>query len=180
MISKIMQVLSGAKRDGKNICLGSDEYKELVKLLNPIALQFVNMLFEIGCVKSDLVKIQGDNFYGLRANLTFDDNNIYAFTDALIELDIRPSLIVVNDSELDLFFKPNKKINLVSNEDYLQLISSFIQYINEYESMGLKFIGWNLDCEDMVECNPNKDRDVSFSKEIFNTSRPEWIELITR
>ena len=173
MISKIMQVLSGAKRDGKNICLGSDEYKELVKLLNPIALQFVNMLFEIGCVKSDLVKIQGDNFYGLRANLTFDDNNIYAFTDALIELDIRPSLIVVNDSELDLFFKPNKKINLVSNEDYLQ-------YINEYESMGLKFIGWNLDCEDMVECNPNKDRDVSFSKEIFNTSRPEWIELITR
>ena len=176
MISKIMQVLSGAKRDGKNICLGSDEYKELVKLLNPIALQFVNMLFEIGCVKSDLVKIQGDNFYGLRANLTFDDNNIYAFT----ELDIRPSLIVVNDSELDLFFKPNKKINLVSNEDYLQLISSFIQYINEYESMGLKFIGWNLDCEDMVECNPNKDRDVSFSKEIFNTSRPEWIELITR
>ena len=76
MISKIMQVLSGAKRNGKNICLGSDEYKELVKLLNPIALQFVNMLFEIGCVKSDLVKIQGDNFYGLRANLTFDDNNI--------------------------------------------------------------------------------------------------------
>ena len=25
MISKIMQVLNGAKKDGKNICLGSDE-----------------------------------------------------------------------------------------------------------------------------------------------------------
>ena len=69
MISKIMQVLNGAKRDGKNICLGSDEYKELVKSLNAIAPQFAKMLFEMGYVKSDLVKIQGNSFYGLRANL---------------------------------------------------------------------------------------------------------------
>ena len=47
MISKIMQVLNGAKRDGKNICLGSDEYKELVKSLNAIAPQFVNLKWDM-------------------------------------------------------------------------------------------------------------------------------------
>ena len=129
MISKIMQVLNGAKRDGKNICLGSDEYKELVKSLNAIAPQFVNMLFEMGYVKSDLVKIQGNSFYGLRANLEFNNENVYEFLEYLSQLDIQPSLVFINGLELDLFFTPIRKINLVSDGDYLELVSSFIEYI---------------------------------------------------
>ena len=164
MISKIMQVLNGAKRDGKNICLGSDEYKELVKSLNAIAPQFVNMLFEMGYVKSDLVKIQGNSFYGLRANLEFNNENVYEFLEYLSQLDIQPSLVFINGLELDLFFTPIRKINLVSDGDYLELVSSFIEYIKQYDEIGLKFIGWNLDCKYMVECNPNKERNTHLIK----------------
>lgn len=169
-----MEVLNGAKRDGKNICLGTDEYKELIKSLNPIAPQFVNMLFEIGYVKSDLVKIRGNNFYGFRASLEFDDKNYYEFLEYISKLDIQPSLIFINGLELDLFFKPNRKINLVSNEDYLSLIYSFIEYVKRYDELGLKFIGWNLDCESMVECNLNKDRDILFDKELFDCKLTSW------
>ena len=174
MISKIMQVLNGAKRDGKNICLGSDEYKELVKSLNAIAPQFVNMLFEMGYVKSDLVKIQGNSFYGLRANLEFNNENVYEFLEYLSQLDIQPSLVFINGLELDLFFTPIRKINLVSDGDYLELVSSFIEYIKQYDEIGLKFIGWNLDCKYMVECNHNKERNTSFNKELFDCGFTMW------
>lgn len=168
MINRMMEVLNGARREGENICLGTEEYKDLIKTLNPIAPQFANMLFEMGYVKSDLVKIKGNNFYGLRANLEFNDKNCYEFLEYILKLEIQPSLIFINGLELDLFFKPNRKINLVSKEDYLSLISSFIEYVKQYEELGLKFTGWNLDFEDMVECNNNKDRDILFDKELFN------------
>ena len=174
MINRIMEILNGAKRDGKNICLGTDEYKELIKSLNPIAPQFVNMLFEIGYVKSDLVKIRGNNFYGFRASLEFNDKKYYEFLEYISKLYIQPSLIFINGLELDLFFKPNRKINLVSNEDYLSLIYSFIEYVKRYDELGLKFIGWNLDCESMVECNLNKDRDILFDKELFDCKLTSW------
>ena len=174
MINRIMEILNGAKRDGKNICLGTDEYKELIKSLNPIAPQFVNMLFEMGYVKSDLVKLRGNDFYGFRASLEFNDKKYYEFLEYISKLDIQPSLIFINGLELDLFFKPNRKINLVSNEDYLSLIYSFIEYVKRYDELGLKFIGWNLDCESMVECNLNKDRDILFDKELFDCKWTSW------
>lgn len=174
MINRIMEVLNGAKRDGKNICLGTDEYKELIKSLNPIAPQFVNMLFEMGYVKSDLVKLRGNDFYGFRASLEFNDKKYYEFLEYISKLDIQPSLIFINGLELDLFFKPNRRINLVSNEDYLSLIYSFIEYVKRYDELGLKFIGWNLDCESMVECNLNKDRDILFDKELFDCKWTSW------
>lgn len=174
MINRIMEILNGAKRDGKNICLGTDEYKELIKSLNPIAPQFVNMLFEMGYVKSDLVKLRGNDFYGFRASLEFNDKKYYEFLEYISKLDIQPSLIFINGLELDLFFKPNRRINLVSNEDYLSLIYSFIEYVKRYDELGLKFIGWNLDCESMVECNLNKDRDILFDKELFDCKWTSW------
>lgn len=174
MINRIMEILNGAKRDGKNICLGTDEYKELIKSLNPIAPQFVNMLFEMGYVKSDLVKLRGNDFYGFRASLEFNDKKYYEFLEYISKLDIQPSLIFINGLELDLFFKPNRRINLVSNEDYLSLIYSFIEYVKRYDELGLKFIGWNLDCESMVECNLNKDRDILFDKELFDCKLTSW------
>lgn len=174
MKNRIMEILNGAKRDGKNICLGTDEYKELIKSLNPIAPQFVNMLFEMGYVKSDLVKIRGNGFCGFRASLEFNDKNYYEFLEYISKLNIQPSLIFINGLELDLFFKPNRRINLVSNEDYLSLIYSFIEYVKRYDELGLKFIGWNLDCESMVECNLNKDRDILFDKELFDCKWTSW------
>lgn len=174
MKNRIMEILNGAKRDGKNICLGTDEYKELIKSLNPIAPQFVNMLFEMGYVKSDLVKLRGNDFYGFRASLEFNDKKYYEFLEYISKLDIQPSLIFINGLELDLFFKPNRRINLVSNEDYLSLIYSFIEYVKRYDELGLKFIGWNLDCESMVECNLNKDRDILFDKELFDCKWTSW------
>ncbi|HBG7256465.1 hypothetical protein ACWJU0_11140 [Clostridioides difficile] len=174
MINRIMEILNGAKRDGKNICLGTDEYKELIKSLNPIAPQFVNMLFEMGYVKSDLVKLRGNDFYGFRASLEFNDTKYYEFLEYISNLDIQPSLIFIKELEADLFFKPNRKINLVSNEDYLALIYSFIEYVKQYEQLGLKFTGWNLDFEGIVESNTNKDRDILFDKELFNCESTSW------
>ncbi|HBF6471708.1 TPA: hypothetical protein ACP6IR_002000 [Clostridioides difficile] len=177
MISRINKILNEAKRDGKNICLGTDEYKDLVKGLNKIAPQFVSMLFEMGCVKSDLVNIKGNRFCGFRANLELNDDNYHEFLDYISKLDIQPSLIFINGLELDLFFKPNRKINLISNEDYLLLIYSFIEYLKQYEELGLKFTGWNLDFDDMVECDTNKEVDILFNKEAFDTVLVEWESL---
>lgn len=177
MISRINKILNGAKREDKNICLGTDEYKDLIKGLNPIAPQFVSMLFEMGCIKSDLVNIKGNKFCGFRANLELNDENYHELLGYISKLYIQPSLIFINGLELDLFFKPNRKINLISNEDYLSLIYSFIEYLKQYEELGLKFTGWNLDCEAMVECNPNKNRDTLFTKDLFDTAIVGWESL---
>ncbi len=94
---------------------------------------------------------------------------MYEFLEHLSQSDIQPSLVFINGLELDLFFTPIRKINLVSNGDYLELVSSFIEYIKQYDEIGLKFNWVEFRFSKyMVECNPNKERNTSFNKELFD------------
>ena len=62
MINEINEILQNALREGKNIKLSSNDYKELIKYLNPIAKKFVRMLCDQGHIKSDVVNIVGSEF----------------------------------------------------------------------------------------------------------------------
>ncbi len=174
MINKVNGIINKSKREGEDIILGSNEYKELVIYLNPIAKQFASMLAECGNIKSDVVKIKGDKFWGLRANIVLNKDeqiNRSKVEQRIMELEILPSLVIFNDLDVDLFFTPNKVINLVHEKDYLELVFSFIEFIQKNEHIGLKFIGWNLENTDLIKCNELEGIDTVFSKEMFDQSR---------
>ena len=171
MINEINEILQNALREGKNIKLSSNDYKELIKYLNPIAKKFVRMLCDQGHIKSDVVNIVGSEFLGLRANLKLDEDTVKDLSeidDIISKLRIKPKLISINGNDIDLFFQPNQVINLKSNNDYTELVFSFIDYISEYADLGIKFIGWNLENHKFISNISNNDGNNSFTEELFN------------
>ena len=171
MINEINEILQNALREGKNIKLSSNDYKELIKYLNPIAKKFVRMLCDQGHIKSDVVNIVGSEFWGLRANLKLDEDTVKDLSeidDIISKLRIKPKLISINGNDIDLFFQPNQVINLKSNNDYTELVFSFIDYISEYADLGIKFIGWNLENHKFISNISNNDSNNSFTEELFN------------
>ncbi|KHS57664.1 hypothetical protein QX51_07535 [Terrisporobacter othiniensis] len=184
MKNKINGILENALREGKNIKLSSNDYKELIKYLNPIAKKFVRMLCDQGHIKSDIVNIVGSKFMGLRANFKLEKGTLkdLAQVDNIIsKLRIKPKLISINGNDIDLFFQPNQVINLKSNNDYIDLVFSFIDYISEYKDLGIKFIGWNLENHQLISNIHNNDSNNSFTEELFNWSECDiydWSEQL--
>ncbi|MBC6695805.1 hypothetical protein H9L25_03340 [Terrisporobacter mayombei] len=184
MKNKINDILENALREGKNIKLSSNDYKELVKYLNPIAKKFVRMLCDQGYIKSDLVNIVGSEFMGLRANLKLDKGTLKDLGEVdniISKLRIKPKLISINGNDIDLFFQPNQVINLKSKNDYIDLVFSFIDYISEYKDLGIKFIGWNLENHQLISNISNNDSNNSFTEELFNWSECDiydWSEQL--
>lgn len=178
MINNINKILENAQKEGKNLRLSSKSYKELLKMFSPIADKFVDTLAEQGYIKSDPIQIIGKEFWGLRANISFDNiasNNIDDVEEVekiISRLDIKPQLIVFNETGVDLFFKPNQVINLKSDTDYISLVHSFIDYIHKYSEYNIKFLGWSLeDCE-MISNISYKESDISFTRDLF-----DWEEV---
>lgn len=175
MIEKINKIIENATREGKGLRLGSNDYKELLKMLNPIADKLVDMLSEQGYIKGDAIQIIGKEFWGLRANISFNDiesNNICDVEDIkeiISKLDIKPKLIVFNEIDVDLFFRPNQIINLKSDADYISLVHSFIDYIHKYSEYNIKFLGWNLEDNEMISNIHNKESDINFTRELFDS-----------
>lgn len=175
MINKINAILEDGKLEGKDLRLKSNGYKELIKQLTPIAKQFVDMLAEQGYIKRDAMKLNDEKFWGLRANISFDNKDgnctfkIKDIDEILLNLDIKPQLVILDGKEVDLFFRPNQVINLKSDIDYISLVNSFIDYIHRYDKYNIKFLGWNLDNVEMISNIYYKDSDISFAKELFDS-----------
>lgn len=175
MINEINRILKNATREDKYIKLKSNDYKELIKDLNSISKEFVEMLSEQGNIKSDVVNIVGSEFWGLRANLSLEGEIIKDLSevdDVISKLKIKPKLISIKNNDIDLFFQSNKAINLKSNNDYTDLVFSFIDYIDGYRDLGIKFIGWNLEDSNMILNIPNSQSNNDFTKELFDS--PEY------
>lgn len=173
-------------RDGKNLKLSSSDYIELIKFCNPIAKKFVQMLAEQGYIKSDIIQITDTDFWGLRARLELDNDSIadVELLDGVVsKLEIYPKVISIKGNIIDLFFQPNQPINLTSENDHIELIYSFIDYINEYSDYGIKFTGWNLCNDEMMKYKANREANTSFTQELFNaeeTSIYDWDGILSQ
>ncbi len=176
MMDQVRVILENSERECGKIKLGSHDYKELIKSLNPIAKEFVQMLGKEGFIKADKIEIVGNEFWGLRANVTLDEDD-FKYMDKLdniiSQLEICPKVISINGNNIDLFFQSNQSINLKSDSDYTELVFSFIDYIREYEHLGIKFIGWNLKNDKHIVNIPSIKSDSSFTKDIFDTQDVE-------
>ena len=96
------------------------------------------------------------------------EKDLSEIDDIISKLRIKPKLISINGNDIDLFFQPNQVINLKSNNDYTELVFSFIDYISEYADLGIKFIGWNLENHKFISNISNNDSNNSFTEELFN------------
>ena len=194
MIKEINKILKNLT--GKYEKLDYDTYKEMLGYFPSIGKEYVSMLADKRCIKSDTIKLEDKDYWGLRACLNFNYNDIdicdfygvkkiedkfpyggedvnffYSLDKAeeiLNKLSIRPKYLLLMGKNIYFIFQPKQKINLKSDEDYINLVHSFIDYIHEYENEGLNFIGWNLKNKEMVESMTEKESNTNFTKELFD------------
>ncbi len=194
MVKEINKILKDVT--GKYMKLEYDTYISLLKYFKPIGKEYVDMLAKKRCIKSDTIKLEGKDYWGLRACLNFnyndrdicdfygvkkiedkfpyggeDVNFFYSLDKAeeiLNKLSIRPKYLLLMGKNIYFIFQPKQKINLKSDEDYINLVHSFIDYIHEYENEGINFIGWNLKNKEMVESMTEKESNTNFTKELFD------------
>lgn len=130
-------------------------------------------MFKAGYIKEDLVKITDNQFYGLRASFNVNinslkcDEDVIEIIEKILDLDIKPSRVFVKHDKLDIFYQPQNEINIKNQSEYMNLINNFIDFIEYQDSVKMKFSGWNLNGENVVESEAN-DSNTLFSKEIFN------------
>lgn len=83
----------------------------------------VEELFNKRYVKSDLVDIVDEKFYGLRArvktHINKDNGNFEKLVYKMIHLDVKPKIICIDEEGADLFFQPKNAINISRREDFL-------------------------------------------------------------
>lgn len=133
----------------------------------------IDLLFKAGYIKEDLVKITDNQFYGLRASFNVNinylkcDEDVIEIIEKILDLDIKPSRVFVKNDKLDIFYQPQNEINIKNQSEYMNLINNFIDFIEYQDSVKMKFSGWNLNGENVVESEAN-DSNTLFSKEIFN------------
>lgn len=194
MIKEINKILKNLT--GKYEKLDYDTYKEMLGYFPSIGKEYVSMLADKRCIKSDTIKLEDKDYWGLRACLNFNYNDIdicdfygvkkiedkfpyggedvnffYSLDKAeeiLNKLSIRPKYLLLMGKNIYFIFQPKQKINLKSDEDYINLVHSFIDYIHEYENEGINFIGWNLKNKEMVESMTEKESNTNFTKELFD------------
>lgn len=133
----------------------------------------VDLLFKVGYINEDLVKITDNKFYGLRASFNVNinslkcDEDVIEIIEKILDLDIKPSRVFVKHDKLDIFYQPQNEINIKNQSEYMNLINNFIDFIESQGSVKMKFSGWNLNGENVVESEAN-DSNTLFSKEVFN------------
>lgn len=133
----------------------------------------IDLLFKVGYIKEDLVKITDNQFYGLRASFNVNinslkcDEDVIEIIEKILDLDVKPSRVFVKHDKLDIFYQPQNEINIKNQSEYMNLINNFIDFIESQDSVKMKFSGWNLNGENVVESEAN-DSNTLFSKEIFN------------
>lgn len=194
MIKEINKTLKNLT--GKYEKLDYDTYKEMLGYFPSIGKEYVSMLADKRCIKSDTIKLEDKDFWGLRASLNLDYSeksicsfyginkikdkfglyesdinffyNVDKINSIIPKLKIRPKYILFRCKYIYLVFQPNKKINLKSDKDYIELVHNFIDYMDEYKEEGLNFIGWNLKNKNMIEQVSEIESNTNFTKELFD------------
>lgn len=133
----------------------------------------VEILHKSGCIKNDVTKLVDNKFHGLRASVEFDldllneDEDVIDIMEWILDLDVKPSRMFIKKGRIDVFYQPQKEIFIENKLGYRKLINDFIDFIESQELVEMKFLGWDLNIDKIVESQEN-DSDISFSKEIFN------------
>ena len=148
-------------------------------IINPKRL--VKELFDKGYVKSDLVDIVDEKFYGLRArvktNINKDNGNFEKLVYKIIHLDIKPKIICIDEDGADLIFQPNNAINVSRKEDFFNILMKFIDYIENNQWRELHFVGWNFNHSNMITSENTKLSNYNFSEELYDSNEIECIGI---
>ena len=89
----------------------------------------------------------------------------------ILALPIKPSSIWIDGNELTLEFRPKEYFHFKSYIDYLKLVLSFIDFIEEYKEFKLCYDGDFDDDPELISKGSMILSDVKFSKDIFDTNR---------
>ena len=89
----------------------------------------------------------------------------------ILALPIKPSSIWIDGNELTLEFRPKEYFHFKSYIDYLKLVLSFIDFIEEYKEFKLYYDGDFDDDPELISKGSMILSDVKFSKDIFDTNR---------
>lgn len=171
IISGVQSIIENSRKEGKHISSLTNDFTGLFKCLSYAPDMIIEILVEDGYVKSDGVELISKEFWGLKANLLSYSREFDSFSKVkkiISKLKIKPKFVYIHENTVDLIFQPNQKINLRTKDDYISLVYSFLDYINECGRDDIIFIGWNLENINMIEGIFNKKSNIKFSKELFD------------
>lgn len=126
-------------------------------------------------VRRDHYEELGMTFYKISARMDINKYKNKHKKEDIIEdilaLPIKPSSIWIDGNELTLEFRPKEYFHFKSYIDYLKLVLSFIDFIEEYKEFKLYYDGDFDDDPELISKGSMILSDVKFSKDIFDTNR---------
>ncbi|WP_281538192.1 hypothetical protein [Romboutsia timonensis] len=126
-------------------------------------------------VRRDHYEELGMTFYKISARMDINKYKNKHKKEDIIEdilaLPIKPSSIWIDGNELTLEFRPKEYFHFKSYIDYLKLVLSFIDFIEEYKEFKLCYDGDFDDDPELISKGSMILSDVKFSKDIFDTNR---------
>lgn len=126
-------------------------------------------------VRRDHYEELGMTFYKISARMDINKYKSKHKKEDIIEdilaLPIKPSSIWIDGNEITLEFRPKEYFHFKSYIDYLKLVLSFIDFIEEYKEFKLYYDGDFDDDPELISKGSMILSDVKFSKDIFDTNR---------
>ena len=126
-------------------------------------------------VRRDHYEELGMTFYKISARMDINNYKNKHKKEDIIEdilaLPIKPSSIWIDGNELTLEFRPKEYFHFKSYIDYLKLVLSFIDFIEEYKEFKLYYDGDFYDDPEIINKDSVIRSGVKFSKDIFDTNR---------
>ena len=126
-------------------------------------------------VRRDHYEELGMTFYKISARMDINKYKNKHKKEDIIEdilaLPIKPSSIWIDGNEFTLEFRPKEYFHFKSYIDYLKLVLSFIDFIEEYKEFKLYYDGDFDDDPELISKGSMILSDVKFSKDIFDTNR---------
>ena len=126
-------------------------------------------------VRRDHYEELGMTFYKISARMDINKYKNKHKKEDIIEdilaLPIKPSSIWIDGNKLTLEFRPKEYFHFKSYIDYLKLVLSFIDFIEEYKEFKLCYDGDFDDDPELISKGSMILSDVKFSKDIFDTNR---------
>lgn len=126
-------------------------------------------------VRRDHYEELGMTFYKISARMDINKYKNKHKKEDIIEdiltLSVKPSSIWIDGNELTLEFKPKEYFHFKSYIDYLKLVLSFIDFIEEHKELKLHYDGDFDDDPEVISEESAILSNIKFSKDIFDTNR---------
>ena len=126
-------------------------------------------------VRRDHYEELGMTFYKISARMDINKYKNKHKKEDIIEdiltLSVKPSSIWIDGNEITLEFRPKEYFHFKSYIDYLKLVLSFIDFIEEYKEFKLYYDGDFYDDPEIINKDSVIRSGVKFSKDIFDTNR---------